>query len=341
MKASHRCTLALMMALLLSGGTLERSTETARRISGRITNFATKGPLTGARVRVVGIGHATTDSRGRFKIDASRLKAGVYKVAIRALGHWRRDTWLQVPEAALPKRIRTSWSLIPRSGPMSMTFIDKILRDERGTARWAVVPRFRVIEQRLECEEDVVGPACSSWRASSSPISGSLRATFETAVLTAVPGITGGFAKSVVVESLPLQPGQSMSRQALVRPGYFTLAEQTADTARFLFPEPSGGEAIASQVLLNSAARTHRPWQIVRLIATGLGYVGNYTSEDCDSLEAESVETIHCESHGIASPTESDRIHGAFLYSRPAGNSRPDRDPEPTGARRHRLPMGE
>lgn len=292
-------------------------------LRGTVADLQSGARIRAAHVLARGIGRGTTNNHGVFKLRRSPpVAAGTYPFIIRASGYWPRRAYVQIPPAG--GRVRTDHNLFPRPGP-ALKFFDRAIRDSLNglTTRWVAPPMFVVADWRLAC---VVGTplACETWVATSEPITAQIRAWYEEIVLQDAPILTGGFV-SGSLETWSLQPGTMLSQQELLENGRYLLAEHTDLQLPFSGPRAQGGNPIVTQALIISRGDFTR-WLVLRLFAQGLGYRGLATAEDCADWLRLSLRTSACESHADRA-TRNDRIYGAALYARPAGNRWPDEDP--------------
>lgn len=330
--ASHVGRLGLCLLLLGLASADSRSPGQPFRavIKGRIIAVDSEGPISGVKVKIKGLGTARTNSAGRYKIRVAKEIVGDWQVVISAPDHWRRKTWLVVPESA--RKVRADWNMLPKnSAGFDLELFDAVTRlgtRDLGTARWDEVPVFRILANVVACPGTMIPDrTCPRWNVQSSEVSSTMMARFL-AVIGSVPALTGGMAPTVQIVQMP--PDTSISTDSILVPGTITLGE-LAWRGMSAFQPPNAGDTIRSHAyLVSESIAAAQPLAILRQVANGLGYLSADQPEDlCAALFNRGLMTVFCASHDLLGPTNLDATMGRALYSRSIGNRYPDIDPVP------------
>lgn len=326
---SSLATFGLLFALASIGGSLDGREARRTVIRGRIVSVATEAPVAGATVAIKGVGEATTNASGRYKIRVAGDIKGLRKVVVNASGHLRRKTWLDVSGTA--RRIRADWNLMPSSSPeFDSIFFDELLRPTAaGTSRWERVPVVRILTRKLDCIRLHNFETCPEWIVSSLPMSTTMMQWVQV-VIEDLPPLIGGVVPSVEIVDLPA--GASVQTDRILVPGALTLGERTLGADRDVFPAVGPGEAIDGVVSLLNFNDGRVPSDFLRQVARGLGYHDAFRgtrAQQCLDLSNRGFRSIHCEAHGLEHPNALDAALGRALYTRSVGNRSPDTDPKP------------
>lgn len=312
-----------VIAAIIHGSASAGSESRAATVTlrGRVVDVEAQAPVAGAVVRIKGAGSAVTDARGRFRLALPGSADGPRRMVVRAPGYWRRVTWLADGVR------RTTWSVIPRDGALDLDMFGKVARG-RATSRWLDRPVFRILEQRLVCEQSSVF-RCLRARVSEAPITPQLTALFERLVGLA-PALTGGFVDAPVIERVRLQPGATYSPGELAATGAVTLGQLVPLQAFDSFlSDVERGAVIDRFVFLSEDGGANDPRRAFDVFRRAVGYVRSADLDVCFDLLAADALTLHCDSHPFDGPTPLDAAIGRLLYDRLPGNRAPDRDPRP------------
>lgn len=327
---SLRLVLVLGLLMALIGGPVNGLEMSRKVIRGRVVSVGNEEPVPGATVIIRGVGRATTNQAGRYKMRVRRDIAGLRQVVVTAVGHLRRKTWLHVSDSAT--RVRADWNVMPQSSPtFDSTLFDQLTRRGSrsvGTSRWEKVPVVRILTRKIDCPGRLVpDEGCPEWIVSSSPVSGVIMEWFQ-AVVQDLPPLIGGSVPAVELVDLPA--GAAIELDSVLVPGAVTLGQRGEGNGN-VFPVADFGEAIDGFVHLVRDTGTGSPRDILRAVAFGLGYRPPAEEELCAELFERGLRSVHCLAAGGAEhPTALDAGLGRALYTRPVGNRFPDTDPKPS-----------
>jgi len=319
------CALLLAVAFTVSGtGPVPHWV-----VKGRIVAVDSELPIVGAKVRIKGLGTATTGVNGRYRVRARSGAKSPWKVVISKRGYRRRKTWLSPAES--DRGLRADWNLLPRTSDIfDLTIFDWAARyGERtvGTSRWEQTPQVRIITNTLDCG-GLLDPdeTCPSWAVTTSVMSNAMMTRILGAI-ESIPALTGGMVPTVEVITLP--PNTTVSTASILVPGVFTFGEYAGRGSGWFPGTPRGSSLDGYVYLVSEHGTVEGPAHIMRRMAGGLGLAAWPPTELCADLFARGLQTVLCLTHPATAATTLDGILGRALYTRAVGNRYPDADPAP------------
>ena len=287
-------------------------------LSGRVVDAVTGAPVVGASIQVDGVGPASADSDGGFRIELST--GASVRVKVDAAGYWPRETGLRPPGASVPP---VTLSLLPEGNDFDLEFYDHVFRDvgEGGTHPWTSEPQFEIWEGVYDCTGFVDSAACEELTAREERAPAAFLQMMRAVIEADARKYTEGHVLGSNIATRSHPPGTVLSRSQYIEPGKITVAlVSTRDDFSWAFWRyANGGAMIGGHININIAHRSRRGVYSHELAHT-LGF------DHPLGLDRVPKSSIMRRGHGDE-PTHFDVLHARILYSRPANSRTPDIDP--------------
>lgn len=258
-------------------------------------------PIANARVKPEIAGAVLTDAQGRFRLTGTADPGkSPYRVTVTAAGHVRRETWLAWRRG---ERANITIDLIAQKAPFSLTLFRQLARgayEYDGSLEplrpWTRAPSFyiRTVDENGQSLSGVPGNMPSTLR-------------------SAVRQLTGGRFGVAAIET-----GKATRPE---RPGWIniTLRRRLDDDTCAI---TSQGDDPGSILMRYRCYRCQDvpPAILGHLVGHAMGF---YDVSDRESMMYWPPDD-RCDPFQL---TEQELHHAAIAYSRPRGNTDPDRDP--------------
>jgi len=287
-------------------------------VSGRVVNAVTGAPVGGASIQVDGLGPASADSDGGFRIE---LPTGAsVRVKVEAAGYWPRETGLRPAGGSVPS---VTLSLLPDGNDFDLEFYDHVFRDvgEAGTHLWTSEPQFEVWEGVYDCTGFVEGAACEELTARDERAPAVFFQMVRGVIEADSRKYTDGQVLGANIATRSHPPGTVLSRSQFIEPAKITVAlVSTRDDFSWGFWRyNNGGSMTGGHIHINIDHRSQRGVYSHELAHT-LGF------DHPQGLDRVPKSSIMRQGHGDE-PTRFDVLHARILYGRPANSRTPDVDP--------------
>lgn len=270
-------------------------------LEGRVVATVGGAPIANARVKPE-IGTAVlTDGQGRFRLTGTTDPGrSPYRVTVSAAGHVRRETWLTWRRG---ERANVTIDLIAQTAPFSLTMFRQLARgafENEGNLEplrpWTRAPSFyiRIVDENGRSLSGVPGSMPSTLR-------------------SAVRQLTGGRFAVAAIET-----GRATRAE---RAGWInvTIMRQLEENTCALTSQGDDPGSIVMRYRCYSCQDV--PSAILgHLVGHALGF---YDVSDRESMMYWPPDD-RCDPFQL---TEQELHHAAIAYSRPRGNTDPDRDP--------------